>query len=71
MVNMLDICLTDLINKKNLFENELERILNNSSLETDIKFSRSLELIEKISSTYKSIVLVQEYILKNNNNNNN
>lgn len=71
MVNMLDICLTDLINKKNLFENELERILNNSSLETDIKFSRSLELIEKISSTYKSIDLVQEYILKNNNNNNN
>lgn len=71
MVNMLDICLTDLINKKNLFENELERILNNSSLETDIKFSRSLELIEKISSTYKSIDLVQEYILKNNNNNKN
>lgn len=71
MVNMLDICLTELVNKKNLFENELERVLNNSTLDTDTKFSRSLELIEKISSTYKSIDLVQEYILKNNNNNNN
>jgi len=71
MVNMLDICLTELVNKKNLFENELERVLNNSTLDTDTKFSRSLELIEKISSTYKRIDLVQEYILKNNNNNNN
>lgn len=70
MINMLEICLTELINKKNLLENELERVLNSNSLETDIKFGRSLELIEKIATIYKSIDLVNDYLIKNNNNNN-
>lgn len=69
MVNMLEICLTEFINRKTLLENELERILNNSSLETEIKFSRSLELIEDIANVYRSIDLVNEYLIKNNNNN--
>jgi hypothetical protein len=68
MVNILEICLTELINKKNLLENELERIVNSNTIETDVKFNKSLSLIEEISNLYKSIELVNTYITKNNDN---
>jgi hypothetical protein len=66
MVNILEICLSDLINKKNLLEGELERIVNDGNIETEQKFTKSLELIEKISQVYKSMDLVNTYITKNN-----
>lgn len=66
MVNILEICLSDLINKKNLLEGELERIVNDGKVETEQKFNKSLELIDKISQTYRSIDLVNTYITKNN-----
>lgn len=66
MVNILEICLTDLINRKNLLEGELERIVNDEKMETEQKFSKSLELVEKISNIYKSVDLINTYIIKNN-----
>jgi hypothetical protein len=66
MVNILEICLSDLVNKKNLLEGELERIVNDGKIETEQKFNKSLELIDKISQTYQSIDLVNTYITKNN-----
>lgn len=66
MVNILEICLTDLINKKNLLEGELERIVNDGNMETEQKFTKTLELVDKISNIYRSIDLINTYIIKNN-----
>ena len=41
MVNILEICLSDLVNKKNLLEGELERIVNDGKIETEQKFNKS------------------------------
>ena len=70
MVNMLEICLSHLINKKILLENELERLVNSDQVDSETKFNTSLELVEKISAIYQSIELTNSYITKNKNNQN-
>lgn len=65
MINILELCLTEFINKRRLLELELERIVNSDKIETETKFKKTMELIEKISLTYNSIELINSYIIKN------
>jgi hypothetical protein len=67
MVNIIELCLSDLINKKHLLEGELERVINSNDIETSVKFNKTLDLLKEIDSIYGSIELLKNYITTNKN----
>lgn len=67
MANILEICLADLITKKNLFESELETIINDDTIGSKTKYDKTMEIVGEIGSLYNSITLLSSYITKNKN----
>lgn len=67
MANILEVCLGDLITKKNLLEGELEQLVNDPNTGPKTKFDKTIDLLKEISDTYNSINLLNTYITKNKN----
>lgn len=67
MANILELCLNDLVTKKNLLESDLEQIVNNPTVGAKTKYDKTMELLDEISSIYNSINLLNVYITKNKN----
>jgi hypothetical protein len=67
MANILEICLSDLITKKNLLEGELESIVNSPNIGTKTKYDKTMEILNEIGLLYNSINLLNMYITKNKN----
>lgn len=67
MANILEICLSDLITKKNLLEGELETIINSPNFGSKTKYDKTMEILNEIGLIYNSINLLNMYITKNKN----
>jgi hypothetical protein len=59
----------ELIIEKQKLENELERILNNSSITTEEILKNSLEVLNKLTQTNNNLLTWEAYINKEKENN--
>lgn len=64
-MNILEYCLKDLNNQKILLEGKLELIVNDPLMSTEIKFSKTMDLLKEISNVQNLIGLVSIYITQN------
>lgn len=70
-MNILEICLKDLINQKTLLEGRLELIVNDTLISNDIKFNKTMDLLKEISVLQNLIGLTSMYITQNKKEENN
>jgi len=68
-MRIINIMTNELIIEKQKLENELERILNNSSITTEEILKNSLEVLNKLTQTNNNLLTWEAYINKEKENN--
>ena len=63
-MRIINIMTNELIIEKQKLENELERILNNSSMTTEEILKNSLEVLNKLTQTNNDLLTWEAYINK-------
>lgn len=70
-MNILELCLKDLVNQKTLLEGRLELVANDPLTANEIKFGKTMELLKEISTIQNLIGLTSMYITQNKKEENN
>ena len=63
-MRIINIMTNELIIEKQKLENELERILNNSSITTEEVLKNSLDILNKLTQTNSNLLTWEAYINK-------
>lgn len=66
-MNSLELILNQLVHEKNVLEFELERVINQKDIETNLKMSMSKEILSKLTNTINMINLTSTYLKPVNN----
>jgi hypothetical protein len=63
-MRIINIINNELIIRKQKLENELERVLNSTTISTNDQLQKSVELVNKLSEANSSLVTWESYISK-------